>query len=184
MAESSSKIYQKHSALLNDEARNLMGDSNTLFDFEQLTYVKNMRESKAISNYTEPCIIISSSGMMKGGRMDVHLKKNLHNPYCTFLLIGYSAPGTPGYQLQNGAQSLRVAGRDIPVAANIIKTDIYSGHADKNGLLEFVEQFKPEKLKQVYLVHGEPSGMEELKQTLETKGYEVTCPKEGEAFTH
>jgi metallo-beta-lactamase family protein len=184
MAEQSSRIYEKHSHLLNEEAKGLMQNHNTLFDFEQLIFVKNMRESKSISNYSEPCIIISSSGMMKGGRMDVHLKKNLHNPYCTFLLIGYSAPGTPGYHLQNGATSLRVAGRDIPVAAQIVKTDIYSGHADKTGLIEFVTQFAKEKLKQVYLVHGEPSGMAELKKDLEEKGYSVLCPKEGEEYAH
>jgi metallo-beta-lactamase family protein len=183
MAEVSSRIYEEFNALLNEEARALFAEHGTLFDFENLKYVANFKESKAITNYYEPCIIISASGMLTGGRMEMHVKKNLNNPYCTFLMIGYAAEGTPGHKLMNGGKYLRIGGKDIPITAHVERTDIYSGHAGREDLLDFVRQQDKNNLKNIFLVHGEHQSMIDFCANLHEEGY-VNCriPEKGEMF--
>jgi metallo-beta-lactamase family protein len=183
MAETSSRIYEDYYKLLNEEAKKIYTDHQTLFDFENLVYVANFKESKAISNYYEPCIIISASGMLTGGRMEMHVKKNLNNPCCTFLMIGYSAEGTPGHKLMNGGKYLRIGGKDIPVSAQIVRTDIYSGHAGQEDLLDFVRQQDKDSLKNIFLVHGEHQSMVDFRETLKVDGYcRCEIPAKGDCF--
>src|SRR5690606_875432 len=119
--------------LLNAEAQEFYKIHHSLFDFENLIQIASFKESKAISDYREPCIIISSSGMISGGRVEEHLQRNLDNPYCTILMVGYAAEGTPGYQLLN-QKTVNIKGRNLPVTAKIISTDIFSGHGDRHDL--------------------------------------------------
>ena len=183
MAEVSSRIYEDFHMLLNEEARTIFAEHKTLFDFDNLVYVANFKESKAITNYYEPCIIISASGMLTGGRMEMYVKKNLNNPYCTFLMIGYSAEGTPGYKLMTGGKYLRIGGKDIPVSARIERTDIYSGHAGQEELLNFVQQQDKKSLKKIFLVHGEHQSMIDFREYLKENGFEnCEIPAKGESF--
>lgn len=182
MAEQSTKVYEQFIPLLNDEAKAFYNLNKNLFDFTNLIQVSSLKESKAISNYSQSCIIISSSGMINGGRVEEHLKKNLGNPYCTILMIGYAAEGTPGHQLLN-EKTVTIKGRNIPVIANILSTDIFSGHGDKNDLINFVKSQSKEKLKKVFLVHGEYESMIEFKKSLKEEGYEdVEIPGKGESY--
>lgn len=183
MAEVSSRIYEEFHMLLNEEAKAIYAEHNTLFDFDSLKYVANFKESKAITNYYEPCIIISASGMLTGGRMEMHIKKNLNNPYCTFLMIGYAAEGTPGHKLLSGNKYLRIGGKDVPVTAHVERTDIYSGHAGREDLLDFVRQQDKGILKNIFLVHGEHQSMIDFCASLKGEGY-ANCeiPEKGEMF--
>ncbi|HXA01294.1 MAG TPA: MBL fold metallo-hydrolase [Cytophagaceae bacterium] len=181
MAAESSRIYEKYPSLLNTEAAEIFRKHESLFDFDNLVHVENFKESKMISNYHEPCIIISSSGMLTGGRMTYHIKKNINNPFCTILMVGYSAEGTPGHDLMQGTRTLKIKGKSIPVAANIIKTDVFSGHGDLHDLLEFVKSQK--KLKRIFLVHGEEDSMKDFKDTLASEGFvDVELPEKGQSY--
>jgi metallo-beta-lactamase family protein len=181
MAAESSRIYEQHPSLLNPEAAEIFREHESLFDFDNLVHVENFKESKMISNYHEPCIIISSSGMLTGGRMTYHIKKNINNPYCTILMVGYSAEGTPGHDLMQGTRTLKIKGKSIPVAANIIKTDVFSGHGDKYDLIEFVKSQK--NLKRIFLVHGEEDSMKDFKDALASEGFaDVEMPKKGQSY--
>ncbi len=183
MAEVSSRIYEEFHTLLNEEARQIYAAHSTLFDFDNLKYVANFKESKAITNYYEPCIIISASGMLTGGRMEMHVRKNLNNPYCTFLMIGYAAEGTPGHKLMNGGKYLRIGGKDIPVTAQIERTDIYSGHAGKEDLLDFVRNQDKNKLKNIFLVHGEHQSMIDFCALLREDGFQhCEIPEKGQQY--
>jgi metallo-beta-lactamase family protein len=182
MAAESSRIYEKYSSLLNPEAAEIFKKHESLFDFDNLVHVENFKESKMISDYHEPCIIISSSGMLTGGRMTYHIKKNINNPFCTILMVGYSAEGTPGHDLMQGTRTLKIKGKTIPVEANIIKTDVFSGHGDLHDLLEFVKSQK--SLKRIFLVHGEEESMKDFKDTLATEGFaDVEMPNKGQSYT-
>jgi metallo-beta-lactamase family protein len=181
MAEQSSRIYEEYVPLLNEEARNFYNYNQSLFDFENLEQIETFKDSKAISEYNEPCIIISSSGMITGGRMQHHVKKNINNPYCTILLVGYSAAGTTGFQLANGDRTIRVNGKEFSVAAKIVKTDVFSGHADREDLLSFVKLQK--KLKRIFLVHGEYESMQAFQVSLNSEGYpDVEIPEQGSTY--
>lgn len=183
MAFESSKIYLQHVKMLSGEAKEFYKENETLFDFENFQFLESSKASKAVSNYGEPCIIISSSGMVQGGRVEYHVAENISNPYATILIIGYCAEGTLGWRLLNGQQTLSIKGEDHQVLANIEKIDVFSGHGDRNDLVNFVCMQPRETLKTVFLVHGEYESMESFKATLAEEGYpQVIIPKKGDSF--
>lgn len=183
LAIESTKIYEKHPKLLNKEAREFLEDNDELFDFDNLVYVKDSKESRQIDNYNEPCIIVSSAGMMEGGRIQHHIKHNIANRYCTIFIIGYNAEGTLGRQLMDKQTTVRIKGKDYEVGCHIEVTDAFSGHASHNELVDFVRQQVPEKLKRLFLIHGEAQNMFTFKNELEQFGYlSVEVPQLGQSF--
>ncbi|MBC8111298.1 MAG: MBL fold metallo-hydrolase [Verrucomicrobia bacterium] len=184
MAYQSTKVYQNFSKQLNEEAQDFQSKHASLFDFENLIYVENLKQSKMIKNYTEPCIIISSSGMIQGGRVEQHIMDNIQNPYCTVLMVGYASEGTLGYELTHGLKVIKTQnGKELAVLANIVNIDAFSGHGDKDDLTDFVKYQDASKLKQLFLIHGEYGSMQDFKLHLENEGYQnVTIPHKGQSF--
>lgn len=183
LALKSTEIHEKYHSWLNQEAQDFRKANKQLFDFENLVFVDNIKESKAITSYREPCIIISSSGMIQGGRIEHHVKENLNNPYATIFLIGYASEGTIGHDLRSGEKTIKFEKRDIPIKARIESIDNFSGHGDLDDLLDFVHYQSPKKLKKLFLVHGEASAMQDFKHTLNEEGYQqVETPQKGECF--
>lgn len=122
-------------------------------------------ESKAINFDMTPKVIISASGMCEAGRIRHHLKHNLWRPECTILFVGYQAVGTLGRNLLEGAQEVRLFGEHIEVRASIEKLAGISGHADRNGLIDWISGFE-KKPKLVFVVHGEDTVTDVFAQTL------------------
>lgn len=183
LAFESSKVYLKNIKMLSGEAKAFYQQNEALFDFENFEFLDSAKASKAVSNYGEPCIIVSSSGMVQGGRVEYHVAANISNPYCTILIIGYCAEGTLGWRLLNGQPTLGIKGKDYPVNASIERVDVFSGHGDRDDLLRFVKMQSPEKLSKLFLVHGEGSSMEAFKGTLGEEGYnQVEIPNKGDTF--
>ncbi|MCE7039892.1 MBL fold metallo-hydrolase RNA specificity domain-containing protein [Dyadobacter sp. CY312] len=183
LAYSSTKVYQRHVRLLNKEARSFQDDNDMLFDFDNLIYLESSDASRAISNYNEPCIIISSSGMVQGGRVEHHVEANIGNPYATILMIGYASEGTLGWRLLNGQDTISIRGKQLPVLANIEKIDVFSGHGDQNDLIRFVKMQNPDKLKSVFLVHGEQQSMADFQSKIQQLGYNtVEIPLRGQTY--
>ncbi len=182
MANSSTGIFRKHHQLLSKEAREFYRKSGDEFEFDNLTYVENLKDSRQVSNYFEPCIIISSAGMLEGGRIQDHLFYNIQNYYCTILFIGYCAKGTLGFRLLRGDPIVHIKDRDLSVYATIKQTDLFSAHGDHQDLVNTVKYNDPAKLKQVFLVHGETTGMQALADTLTEDGYAVTVAQKGVAY--
>ena len=179
----STKVYQKHVRMLNQEAREFNEDNESLFDFQNLQYIESEQGSRMISTHSEPCIIISSSGMIQGGRVEQHVAANISNPYATILIIGYCAEGTLGWRLMNGQKTLRIGKTEEQVLCNVERIDVFSGHADQTGLLDFVKQQDPAKLKQIFLIHGELAGMNTFKTLLETHDYQnIEMPAKGQVY--
>ena len=183
MGRSSTKIYAKYLSYLNPEARSFQKEYDELFDFDNLVYLQSEKESNAIQNYHEPCVIISSSGMITGGRVEKHIADNISNSYATILLIGYSAEGTLGRQLLAGSETIKVKDREYKVNARIRKIDVFSGHADQLGLLSFIKNQQIDKLKKVFLTHGEEESMLEFRHEIQKLGFnEVILPTKNETY--
>ncbi len=183
MALQSTYAYEKFDDLLNQEAKDFKQQYGNLFDQDNLIYVENFKQSRQIANYHEPCIILSSSGMLTGGRINFHLQKNISNPYCTILMIGYAAENTPGHELLQRKSNINLAGKLMKVQANIVSTDILSGHAGQNDLIEFVKSQNPKTLKQIFLVHGNLESMEGFASKLNAEGFEkVEIPQKGVTY--
>ncbi len=139
-------------------------------------------ESKAINFENTPKVIISASGMCDAGRIRHHLKHNLWREECTILFVGYQSVGTLGRNLIEGAKEVKLFGETIDVRAHIRSLTGLSGHADKNGLIEWLQGFK-EKPRKVFLVHGEDSVCTSFAECLRVEyGYNTYAPYSGTEF--
>jgi len=137
---------------------------------------RTVEESKEINDVTSPCIIISASGMITGGRIKHHLAHRLPDSRSTVLLVGYQAEGSGGRALLDGAKYLRIHHEQIPVRAEIVEIGQLSAHAGRSELLRWLSGIK-EKPRQTFLVHGEPPAQESLRAAIvEQYRWPVTIP--------
>jgi metallo-beta-lactamase family protein len=182
MASMATTVFRKHHGLLNDDAKDFYHKLGDEFEFENLTYVESLKDSRQVSNYFEPCIIISSAGMLEGGRIQDHLYNNIQNYYCTILFIGYCAKGTLGFKLLRGDPIVHIKDRDLAVYATIKRTDLFSAHGDHDDLISTIKQQDPTKLKNIFLVHGETVSMQAMADDLAGDGYQVTIAEKDLAY--
>lgn len=182
LAVRSTEVFRKYHYLVNQEAQDFYNRKGDEFEFDNLTYVETLRDSRQVSNYFEPCIIISSAGMLEGGRIQDHLFNNIQNYYCTILFIGYCAKGTLGHRLLRGDPIVHIKDRDLAVYATIKQTDVLSAHGDHEDLMATVTQLDKSKLKKIFLVHGETQSMEGFAEALEEGGYQVVVPEKGLSY--
>ena len=127
-------------------------------------------------------MIISASGMCEAGRIRHHLKHNLWRQECTILFVGYQAIGTLGRSLVEGVPEVRLFGETVDVRAQIKQLAGMSGHADKNGLLAWVNAFE-KKPDRVFVVHGEDSVCNRFTECLQREyGHNAFAPYSGTRF--
>ena len=148
-----------------EEAMELVNKGINPIRFAGLKLTITSDESKAINFDMTPKVIISASGMCEAGRIRHHLKHNLWRPECTILFVGYQAVGTLGRYLLEGADTVKLFGEVIEVRASIEKLAGISGHADKLGLIQWVNSFK-KKPTRVFVVHGEDEVTDNFAQCL------------------
>ena len=154
--EATNIFHQNTEECFDEEALTMVRKGINPIHFEGLKIAVSADESKAINFNPKPKVIISASGMCEAGRIKHHLKHNLWRPESTILFVGYQANGTLGRAIYEGAKEVRLFGETIEVRAQIRKFLGISGHADKDGLLRYIQAFtkKPQK---VFVVHGEDS---------------------------
>ena len=182
LAISATEVFKENMDLFDDETQAEISKGENPLEFPGLKFTMTTEESKALNADNTPSIIISASGMCDVGRIKHHLKHNLWNPKSTILFVGYQAPGTLGYNIVNGAKTVKIFGEEIAVNARIEYIEGYSGHADQEGLMNFVYSFI-KKPKHIFLVHGEPESQDTLKEKIEKEaGIAVTIPEFGETY--
>ncbi|MDO1449010.1 MBL fold metallo-hydrolase [Rhodocytophaga aerolata] len=164
-------IMRDNSAYFNDEMLAYIKSDPDPFGFPQLHYVVDQDDSKLINTVDEPCIIISSSGMMEAGRIRHHLKNTIDDPKNAVLITGYCEPSTLGGQLLRGADKVSIFEEELEVKAEIILMKEYSAHADFGDIVKFLFCQDKEQLQQIFLVHGEKEAMEKLKEELGEYGF-------------
>ncbi len=157
LAVEATEIFQKNQyECYDEEALELIKKRINPITFPGLNLSITTEESRAINEDPEPKVIISASGMCDAGRIRHHLKHNLWREESTILFVGYQSVGTTGRAIVDGADQVKLFGETIDVKAEIAQLEGLSGHADKNGLIEWVNGFKV-KPKKVFVVHGEDS---------------------------
>lgn len=182
LAISATEVFRENMNLFEPEVQEEMLKGDNPLEFPGLQFTRTADESKALNEDERPSIIISASGMCEVGRIKHHLKHNLWNPKSTILFVGYQAPGTLGYNIVNGEKKVKVFGEEIAVNARIEYIEGYSGHADQNGLMNFIYSFIS-KPKHIFLVHGEEESQDVLKEKIETEAaIGVTIPEFGETY--
>lgn len=182
LAISATEVFSDNMDLFDEETKEDMAKGDNPLEFPGLQFTKTADESKALNEDPRASIIISASGMCEVGRIKHHLKHNLWNPKSTILFVGYQAPGTLGYNIVNGAKTVKIFGEEIAVNARIEYIEGYSGHADQELLMNFIYSFI-KKPKHIFLVHGEPKSQDILRDKIESDtGLGVTIPEFGETY--
>ena len=182
LAISATEVFKENMELFDEETQAQIMQGDNPLEFPGLEFTRTADESKALNEDPKSSIIISASGMCEVGRIKHHLKHNLWNPKSTILFVGYQAPGTLGYSIVNGAKKVKIFGEEIAVNARIEYIEGYSGHADQEGLMNFIYSFIT-KPKHIFLVHGEPESQDILQAKIEEETkIGVTVPEFGETY--
>jgi metallo-beta-lactamase family protein len=181
LAIDATDIFRIHPECFNRKVLEVMETDPDPFGFKSLNYVRKAEESKSLNSLTEPCVIISSSGMMEAGRIKHHLANNIENPKNTVLAVGYCAPTTLGARILRGDKEISIFGDKYIVRADIERIEAFSGHADYAEMINYLKCQDKKQIKKVFLVHGEIGPQSSYKEKLEEAGYgDVLIPKKGE----
>ena len=179
LASKSTTIFRENYMECYDaEALALVQSGQNPLWFPDLRISETKEESIAINSDPTPKVILSASGMCDAGRIRHHLKYNLWRPECTILFVGFQSPGTLGNALLGGAQEVRLFGDEIQVKASIHQLSGLSGHADQDGLANWLHAFD-EKPKFVFVNHGEDAVADHWARRLREEGYEAEAPYNG-----
>lgn len=183
LAIETTNIFQKNVDMcFDDEAMELVKKGINPLTFKGLKLAVTGDESKMINFDNKPKVIISASGMCEAGRIRHHLKHNLWRPECTILFVGYQAVGTTGRIILDGASEIKLFGEPIKISAEIVQLHGASGHADKEGLIHWINSFT-KKPRKVFVVHGEDSVCDEFTKCLrEEYGYNAEAPYTGGSY--
>lgn len=182
LATSATEVFLKNLDCLDEFVQEDIKDGKKPLEFPGLRFTKSVEESKELNETANKTIIISASGMCEVGRIKHHLKHNLWRPESTILFVGYQAIGTLGRKIVDGAKTVKIFGEEIGVRANVKYIEAFSGHADKNGLLNFVEAFE-KRPKQIFLVHGDEDAQNSLAEAISEKfDIPVEIPMRGDMY--
>ena len=166
---------------LDEEALALVKDGTAMFSFPGLRLTESVEESKLLNTDKTPKVIISASGMCDAGRIRHHLKHNLWRPECAIVFVGYQAEGSLGRRLLNGVSTVKLFGEEIAVRAKIVRFHGLSSHADRDGLLRWIEAYNP-RPRQVFVVHGDQEVTEVYANTLRQRGLDAHAPNYEEVY--
>ncbi len=180
LAIEATNVFQKNTkGCFDEDALKLVQQGINPLVFPGLKLSTTSDDSKLINYDSRPKVIISASGMCEAGRIRHHLKHNLWRKECTILFVGYQAVGTLGRKLIEGVPSVKLFGETIEVCAKIETLKGISGHADMQGLLNWLSGFET-KLSHVFVVHGEDTVTDEFAKTVEeTFGCQALAPYSG-----
>ncbi|MBU6325490.1 MAG: MBL fold metallo-hydrolase [Bacteroidetes bacterium] len=166
LAIKSTQVYARYVEQLNEDARHFAKEGRALFEFPGLQVIEDELSTEIISSYNEPVIIVSSAGMVEGGRIQEHVRRNIQNPFATILIAGYCAEGTLGYRLLHGQRTVEINRTEREVYARVSRTDVFSAHPDHKGLMRYLEGVQNPALKGIFLVHGDATCMEALQKDI------------------
>jgi metallo-beta-lactamase family protein len=165
MAIKAVEIFLKHSEEYTPQAADLIKKYGSPLEWPGFTFALTAEQSKKINDSHFPSIIISSSGMVTGGRILHHLAQRLPDPRNLVIFIGFQAPGTRGAIIKGRAEEVKIFGDLVPIRAQVAALEQFSDHADPPELLEWLRTFV-NKPGVTYLVHGEPSASSQLRDLM------------------
>lgn len=181
LSVNATQVFRMHPECYDEETRELLLQTRDVFGFGKLRYIENVEESKKLNRMKKPCIIISASGMCEAGRILHHLRNNIEDERNTILIVGFMAENTLGRRLVEGIPEIRIFGEEYRLAAQVVKLNAFSAHADHDELLSWISNYDRERLRNIFILHGEFAGSEALAHGLSSIGYsQVTIPERGE----
>ncbi|MBI5457762.1 MBL fold metallo-hydrolase [Candidatus Kaiserbacteria bacterium] len=175
-------VFRKYRQLLNPAAQEHFSEHGDPFSFRSLKLTRGVSESRAIHAAPSPKIIIAGAGMSHGGRIPIHEKYYLSDKHATILFVGYQVPGSLGRRIEDGEKRVEIDGEHIRIYAKRETLTGYSGHADREQLLTFVEKAR-ESLERVFVTMGEPRSSLFLAQRIQDfLGVDAIVPEATQSF--
>jgi len=178
------EAFRMHPECYDAETRDLLNDDpdGDVFGFPRVSYTRMVSQSKAINDVKGPAIIISASGMCENGRILHHLRQHIEDPRSMILFVSFQAPNTLGRKILDQWDYVNILGDQFKIKAEVRRIEAFSGHADRNNLLDWVRP-QVKNLRGIFLVHGEPEPMKALAGGLRDIGVRrVEMPARGETF--
>ncbi len=176
-------VFRRHPECYDAELLRYMEENGEPFGFDRLTYIRDVEESKKLNSSRLPMVIISASGMAEAGRILHHLRNNVEDPRNTVMIVGYCAPHTLGRRIVERRREIKIFGEPHRLRAEVEVMNSYSAHADEPELVDFVSHLDPQRLKRIFLVHGDPPRQLALYEALAERGYaNAHGPARGEVF--
>lgn len=164
-------IFRLHPECFDSETRQLINSNRSPFDFEEVQYIQDKEDSKAIDASPDPCVIISASGMCEAGRVIHHLKATIESDKNTVCIVGFQAVHTLGRRIVERRPRVKIFGVERDLRAEVAILNGFSAHADQKDLVAYAGDLKERgPLKKVALVHGEVSAQQALKAKLKEAG--------------
>ena len=171
MASAATTLYQRHRKLLRIDAR----EAANLTD--GVTITSTAQQSQHLTRSRWPSVIISASGMATGGRVLHHLKAMAPNPHHHIVFAGFQVAGTRGAHLVSGAHEVKIHGEYVPVKAQITQIEGFSGHADADGLMEWLRGLDAPP-QHCFVVHGDPDAADALRLRIKNElAWQVSVPE-------
>ena len=168
------RIYRHNVIYCKDEIqkRILMSEDDP-FKSKNFNFVDGKEDRTKIIKSEGAAIIVTTSGMLKGGPVIRYIEKLRSDTKCKLMLTSYQAPGTPGRVLQDGGDTIEIRGEKVKISMPI---EMYhmSGHADRPQLLKLIG--KVQGLRKVFIIHGEETKSKELMEALKNK-YNTVLPE-------
>lgn len=184
LAINATNIMRLHPECFNKDILEIMKKDPDPFGFNGLYYINEAEDSKRLNSNKEPCVIISSSGMMEAGRVKHHLANNISDEKNTILIVGYCAPQTLGARIKRGDKQVSIHGIVYPVKAEIRELEAFSAHGDYAEMAVYLACQDKSKIKKTFLVHGEYETQVNYKKTLEFNRFtNIEIPEKGAEFT-
>ena len=183
LSANATEIFRRHADTLNEQVRDTMRFDPDPFGFNTLRYITDVQQSKALNKSEQPCIIISSSGMLEAGRIKHHVSNHIDDPRTTILIVGYCTPTSLGARIQDPTlRYVSIFGYDHRIQAQVAKIEGFSGHGDYKEMIQYFAGCQNvEKIKKTFIVHGEKQAQEQMKEHLHEAGFQdVMIPAKGE----
>jgi len=184
MATNATTIFQVHQECYDEETRQaFLNHHKNPFGFNELKYITNVSESKELNALQNPAVIISSSGMCEAGRILHHLANNISDSRNTIVIVGFMAQHTLGRRIKEQHEQVKIFGEIYDLRAEVVTLNTFSAHADEQDILDTVQKLDYKRLKEIFLVHGEPDAQTTLSENLRSKGYQTTIVRYNEKYT-
>ncbi|MBU0634063.1 MAG: MBL fold metallo-hydrolase [Candidatus Omnitrophica bacterium] len=172
-------VFKRHLSYLDARTQKLFSEGLGPFLNRNMVYMRKVNESKKLNRDSRPMIIIAGSGMCESGRILHHLKNNIEDKKNTILVVGYMAKNTLGKRLVERQRRVRIFGEEYDLNAEVVVNNAFSGHADRDALIEYVQKCR-DGIKKIFVVHGDEDQSLALVKRLRERGYDVYAPYKNE----
>ena len=171
MAVNKTSIFRLQRECYDAELLTFLWQHQDPFGFYRLHYTRSVEESKALNKRKDPFVVISASGMCEAGRILHHLKNHIGDARNTVLFVGFQVENTLGRKILDGWKKVPILGEEWTVRAEIVSIQGFSAHADRDGLLDYTRRIAADqRLKRVFVVHGEQQAAEALASGIQELG--------------